>query len=306
MLPAQQFDLISKIKILRLHGELIEAQLLIMKEFPLNKSNPLMEIRLRLQLAEIFDRIGLHQNTRPVKESLTQIESASRVSVHNDSLLWGEIELVSARYYYRADMVNRKFMEAKIHVNNALEIFKEKNETDLQAEAVHLLGLIYMQQRTLEKANELFERSLELDRIENERPLFRGDYERHVGFVYYLSGDTLQALDYFRRSLEFRQKAGAIDHSLFAARTLASSLLQFNKFEEAKSILLYGLAIAELIDSPSGKARLGSVIGQLYEKTGDFEAAKIAYKMTNKIAKSINYTSMIQRTSEALDRLQSL
>lgn len=302
-LQAQELTELNTIQALRIKGELKAALEIAENSIRANKTAS-EKILLHLEMAKIHDRIGLHQNTRPVKLSLENIEAAYQLSVENYSILWAEVALERGRYFYRAELAKRKFDQATYYTNMAIKGAKESGNTVLEADAVHLSGLIYLQQNQLQKAKALFDKSLELDRIKGERAIFRGDYERHMGFVVYLSGDTLASVPYFERSLEHRKSAGAVDQCLFAARILGFTLLHCNRFEEAKSVLLYGFAIAELIDSPAGKARLGSAIGQLYEKQGLLNEARIAYTMTNKIARSIQYTSMINSTDEALKRIQ--
>jgi tetratricopeptide (TPR) repeat protein len=67
------------------------------------------------------------------------------------------------------------------------------------------------------------------------------------------------ALPYFRRSLDYRQQAGAIDPALFAAITLASTLVELDRAEEALPHLEYAAGIAESIDSAAGRSRVRDI-----------------------------------------------
>jgi tetratricopeptide (TPR) repeat protein len=129
-----------------------------------------------------------------------------------------------------------------------------------QADAVHLLGLIKFYRQKLDLAEALFEESLRLDISAGERTFFRGEYERHVGFVAYQRRDIEGAVRHFERSLEARLEAGAIDASMFAAISLASALIELDRPEEAKSHLDYALAIAQRIGSPVGMKRIDKAI----------------------------------------------
>jgi hypothetical protein len=86
-------------------------------------------------------------------------------------------------------MREREFPIAEKHAQLAIDMFHEIGDRHGEAEAVHRLGLIEMQRGNMESAHELFDRSLEVDRAAGERTFFRGEYERHVGFVLMHRGD---------------------------------------------------------------------------------------------------------------------
>lgn len=301
---AQESDPLTKVRELRLRGALAEAQTLAEREMGLDPQNPHREIELRLELARIYDRIGLHQNTRPVVAALEQIDAAASVAERAGPLARAQIESARAEYHYRAEMSGREFSIASAHAHRAIELFQRLGDGHGEAEAVHRLGLIHLQRRELEQARALFDRSLELDRAAGERLFFRGDYERHVGFVYLLDGNASSSIPYFERSLAFRRESGAVDASLFAASTLASTLVNLGRVEEARPHLMYAMMVAERLDSPTGKARNGLVLGRLHVREGDGEAARIAFEMTFDIAKSIGSTSLASQAREAIERLE--
>jgi len=128
------------------------------------------------------------------------------------------------------------------------------------ADAVHLLGLMKFHRKKLDLAEALFEESLRLDILAGERVFFRGEYERHVGYIAYQRGDFESAVRHFERSLEARIEAGAIDASMFAAISLASVLIESGHPDEAKPHLDYALAIAQEMDSPVGLKRVNEAM----------------------------------------------
>lgn len=300
---AQAPDPIADVRALRLRGALAEARTLAERE--LGAAPPPLEVALRLELARIHDRIGLHHNTRPVAAALEQIEAAAALAASLDVSSRAQVELARAEYYYRAEMLGRAFATALAHANRAAELFRSLGNSHGEAEAVHRLGLISMQRGELAEARGHFDRSLELDRAGGERAFFRGEYERHVAFVLLMGGNTEDAIPYFERSLALRRSAGAVDASLFAAGSLASALVELGRHDEAKPHLLYALMVAEQIDSPMGKARTGLTLGRYYEGIRDPGGARIAYAFTRDIAAAIGYTSVESQAREALARLQS-
>jgi len=296
---AQGDDFILQITSLRLSGHLAEAELLA--EESLSRSGTSLDrVKLHLEIARIHDRVGLHQNIRPVVTGLEHINEAAAAAEPGHRVSEALIELARADYFYRAEMAEREFSVATVHAERAIELFGQIGDRHNEAESVHKLGLIEMQRGNLERARELFEQSLLLDRDGGERIFFRGEYERHVGFVLMMQGDNESAIPYFQRSLERRQEAGAVDASLFAASMLASSLVNAGRLDEAWPVVAYGMMVAQKIDSPVGMARVGLVQGRLHAREGNQRAARLAYEMTINIAESVASASMAEQASREM------
>lgn len=245
---------VDEIRELRLRGNLDEAREQAEQRLAEPGLAPDVAIDLHLELAAIEDRIGLHQNTRPVAAALAHIKAAEALVPRASLSAEARLALAKADYYYRAEMREREFLAAAVHADRAIE-------------------------------------------------LFRGEYERHVGFIHLVEGDTECAIPYFERSLAARREAEAIDASMFAATTLASALVDVGRHEEALPHLTYAMMLAEKLDSPTGKARTGLVLSELYEKSGDSAAARSAFEMTLSLAEAISYASIVRRSREALERL---
>jgi tetratricopeptide (TPR) repeat protein len=302
---AQQQDVLDNVRTLRLQGKLTEAQSLAELQIEQNIDDRHLAVSMHLELARIHDRIGLHHNTRPVVAALESIDKAASMVSRNDIVELAMIELARADYFYRAEMVAREFPRASQHAHNALEQFQNIEDLHGAADATHRLGLIHLQRGDLEEARSLFEESRILDRAAGERVFFDGEYERHVGFVYLLSGDLATAIPYFERSLAARIEAGAIDASMFAAVSLASALVGVERFEEAKPHSLYAMTIAEQIGSPAGKARAAPTLGQVYEQEGDFDAARDAFETALRNAEYVGYAGTVERMDAALKSLNT-
>lgn len=303
-LSAQEGSRLQEVRALRLSGDLEEARELALRELAQGSPGVDAQVGLRIELARIHDRVGLHNNTRPVAAALHQIEAAEALSPPQGSLSEARLEMARAEYFYRAEMAEREFPTALRHARKARTLFQVLGDLHGEAEAVHRLGLIRMQRRELEEARRLFDLSLELDRQGGQRTFFRGEYERHVAFVLLLGGETAEAIPYFKRSLQFRRQAGAIDASLFAALSLASALIQVGRTEEAEGPLLYAALVAERLGSPVGKARNGYLLGQFYSARGDRQAARLAFQAALQAAEEIDYGSLASQVRGALESLQ--
>ncbi len=115
--------------------------------------------------------------------------------------------------------------------------------------------------------------------------------------------DPAGALPHLRKSLDARKRSGAIDASLFAANTLAATLTRLGRPEEAEPIVLYGLLVADRIESPVGKARLSLTLGRNYLVRGDRVAAVVAFQNALKSAESVNYESVAIPARTSLEEL---
>ena len=263
---ANETGVVSEVRELRLRGELEQAHLLAEQAVAAPISATQTRFDLHLELARIHDRFGLHNDSRPVVAALQQVVLAAELVPTLGKHAAARSELAFADYYYRAEMQDREFEEAEGYAQRAIAMFDQLDDAHHQAEAVHRLGLIHLQRRELDRARELFEQSLQLDREGGERAFFRGEYERHVGFVYSLREQYEQALPYFERSLKYRLEAGAIDASLFAAISLAATLAELGRSEDARPHLDYAFQIADQIGSPAGRRRAEAVLARITQE----------------------------------------
>jgi len=293
----------SEIEQLRLAGDLVAAQALAENALDQPSLPITNEIGLRLELAKILDRVGLHQNTRPVVESLEQIETAQQLLGAGDIASRARVELALADYFYRAEMTKREFPQAESHARLALSMFEDLGDGYGQADAVHRLGLIELQRRNLTKARLLFDRSIELDLEAGGRVFFTGEYERHVAFVLYLSGEKQLSVPYYERSLSARRAIRAEDPAMFAAISLASVLVELDRLGEALPYLEYSVFQARKMNSPVALARAQLAFGQYFTASGNSEAAHQAFNESLDVSQSVHLQSTADRAREALAKL---
>ena len=293
---------VAEIRALRLAGELKEAQALGEQALGASQSSA-DAVALHIELARIHDRYGLHNNTRPVAEALEHVEAAASLVKASDELSAARVELAFANYYYRAEMAEREFATAIHHAQRAIEMFTALEDWHGAADAVHMLGLIRMQQGSYDEARTLFDESLALDIKGGRRVFFTGEYERHIAFVDRFTGDMEAAIPHFKRSLQARREAGAIDAGLFAAVALASTLIETGRAAEAGEHLEYALDIANDIGSGYGTAITLLALGQYHSDTGQLEEAREAFEQAAEAARSIGIASIERRANEALAAL---
>ena len=261
-------------------------------------------ITLYLELSRIHDRKGLHNNTRPVDATLSSIVSASELADQADLAAQAAINLAKARFYYRSENPDSDYPSSRAFARAALILFEKLGDFHGQADIVHLTGLFHLQRQELDEAQAYFEHSLALE-IESGkvRPVMLADYERHMGFVYQLSGDLGQAIQNFERSFVIRRDSGLTDQAMFAATSLGRALISGDRAEEAEAPLDFALKTAEELDSPEGRARAGLALGQMHDQLGNREAAIKAFEAAIVAARQIDRASIIERAGAALNRL---
>jgi tetratricopeptide (TPR) repeat protein len=295
--------IVCEVRSLMWQGDLDQARMLAERALETGDIDDATRIRLHLRLARIHDRYGLHLNTRPVPEAREHVAAAESIFSDSTRDLEGHLELAKARYAYWREMTDREFPETIRHAETALELLRQAGDRHGEADALHRLGLAYLQRRDLVQARDYFDQSLQVDSLAGPRPIMLGDYERHVGYLYVIEGDTESAVPYFERSLEVRRQGGLTDQSLFAATTYASALVDIGRAREAHQPLLYAFMLAEKLNSPVGKSRAGVVLGEMYEQLGLEAAAVEAYEMTRRVATSVGYGSVERQAVEGLARL---
>jgi len=294
---------LETIRALRLAGELEAARARI--ELGLGREGLGLrdEMALRLELARIHDRVGLHTNSRPVAAALLEIERAATLATELDDRARGAVEAARATYLYRAEMAERQFDGATTHARRAIDLLRRAGDIRALSDAVHQLGLIHLQRREFVQARELFDESLTLDRKAGGRVWMLGEYHRHVAFIHALSDQWGEALPHFEMSLDARKRAGAIDASLFAAISLANALVRTGRPESAEPNLEYALGIARDIGSGVGAARASFALGEAYERTNRLDRAETAYRAASEAADEVALAGLASRAREALDRL---
>ena len=301
-LAAQEPDPVHRIRELRVAGDLAQARALAEQRLAGDSLDPSLAVRLRLELAAIHDRVGLHQNTRPVAAAMEQVRAAAAMRVP-DPRLEAAIELARAEYLYRAELGKREFPEATASARRAVAAHQRLRDRHGEADGVHLLGLIALQRGDLKDARELFDRSLALDSAGGARGEFQGDYERHVGFVELFEGDTAGAIPHLERSLALRRQVGAIDASLFAATTLAGALVDLGQLDAARPLVLYAMTVAARLDSPFGRAQLALVAGRLHRRAGEPDAARSSFETALKLAESVGAQGLVQAAKAGIKEL---
>ena len=303
VVAAQETDPLRRIREFRLAGDLAQARELAEQRLAGDSLDPSLAVHLHLELARIHDRVGLHQNTRPVAAAMEQVTAAAAAIREPNPRLEAAIELARAEYLYRAELGKREFPGATASARRAVAAYQRLGDRHGEAEGVHLLGLISLQRGDLKAARQVLDRSLALDSAAGARAEFRGEYERHIGYVALFAGDTAAAIPHLERSLALRRQIGAIDASLFAATTLAGALVDQGQLEDARPHVLYAMTVAAGLDSPYGRAQLALVVAKLYRRAGERDAARFSFETALKLAESVGAQGLARAARTGIGEL---
>lgn len=295
--------LLAEIRDERVRGSLVVAESRARELLECAELDPAEALDVRIELARILDRQGLHRNTRPVQEALAVLREAESKANPDDGHGQAKVQLALAQYFYRAEMDERRFDLATRHAKTALDSFRELRAVDGEVDAVHLLGLIALQRGDLREARERFELSLERSLAAPERLIFLSDYHRHVALVELRSDERSSALGHLRQSLVLRDRAGSRDYGLFARTILASVLTDEGETEEARALLQEALELARALPSPVGEMRARYQLGRVDELSDRLPEAKAAYQRAVELATELGAERMRESVDESLRQL---
>jgi len=265
------------------------------------------QIEIHLMLATIYDRMGLHKNSRPHPQNLIEIKTALSLANKYGIKSLAQINFSYAEYHYRAEMPERLFIKAQTYALTALKGFKKSNDLYGESDANHILGLIHLQKNDFAQSRIYFDLSLEIENMSKApRPRILADYQRHIGFIHLRIGEIENALPYFVRSFNIRRDSGIEDAALFAAHSLASTLVDLGRTTEAYRPINYALKMAKKLNSLYGTMISLSVLAKIYEQSGNFESAKETYKASLATAKNLNHRSGIKNSKSGIERVDKL
>ncbi len=298
----QQVDQLESVREARLAGHLDRATERARAALGSPNVSPGTAVGLYLELARIQDRIGLHTNSRPVSQATQYADSAYVRLTSDTGSLAADVRALYAELSYRAEM-GTDFAIATEYANDALQLYRASGDGHGEADAVHRLGLIALQRDEFPEARRLFEESLRLDQLAGRRTFFQGEYERHIALVELSEQNPIGAIPHLQRSLSLRRESGAIDAAMFAANTLAATLIEVGRTQEAAEPLLYAVTIGQSIDSPVGETRNSLVAGRLHAALGHPEAARRAFEKADSLATIVGSENMARQARAGIAQL---
>lgn len=146
----------------------------------------------------------------------------------------------------------------------ALKHAKERDEKELEAEIVSVLGLIYSRLCNFEKAIEYYKSARDIRKNLNDFGGLASSLNR-LGMVNRLTGNYEKAIEYYRQSLEIRKSKNLQSAIPWTMLGIASTYEEMGNHEQALSFYEKGLIDCDkrcALQCEMGLGRIYSTIGQ--------------------------------------------
>ena len=170
------------------------------------------------------------------------------------------------------DTVTGDWMEVEVHLNRALDLYKNQGDSAGMALVLKDLGGLQLRRGTHAEAVEIFKRSLELYR-ESEDTGGIAKIENNLGIAYWQGGKIDQAKKSLKHSLELSEELG---DQLGIARAFTNlGIIEFQHGDLDRAIGFYDEAVTLSTDLGDKKtlAQLYDNLGEAYREKGDREKA---------------------------------
>jgi tetratricopeptide (TPR) repeat protein len=180
----------------------------------------------------------------------------------------------------------------------SLKIMEEINNQAGVARCYNLIGIIYYYLTNYDLSLEYYNKALKINREQNDIKWIAGNYN-NVGMIYKEKGDYDKALMYYNRSLKMSQVQNNTNWIANNFGNIGSLFQEMGK-PEAIDYFQKRLKIKEKQGDLSGIASANYLIGNFYNKQGDYNKALPFLKRSYEIAKRISLRNEVQKASAAL------
>ncbi|RME83974.1 MAG: tetratricopeptide repeat protein [Caldilineae bacterium] len=174
----------------------------------------------------------------------------------------------------------RRFDDAEKQYEQALELFKQLDETHGQARTLNRLAIVARQKRRFDLA---------LARVEEAESLLAPD-DTERAYCYLVRGslchdrrEWAEAAGYFRRSLELSEKKRALREMAWGHANLGMALRHLEQMEESEHHLKQAISLFDDIGDPVNKAISLMNLGNLYLTLEEPEKALDCYRQAEPI-----------------------
>jgi tetratricopeptide (TPR) repeat protein/energy-coupling factor transporter ATP-binding protein EcfA2 len=186
--------------------------------------------------------------------------------------------------------------------NKSLEIDKRLGQLEGMASDYGNLGLIYETRGQLDKAEEMHNKSLEINKKLGRLEGMANQYG-NLGVIYQKRGDLNKAEEMHNKSLEINKKLGRLEGMATNYGNLGIIYQDRGKLDKAEEILNKALEIAEKIGRLEGMAIQYSNLGRVYEQRGDFGKAREYWEKALDLYKKIGMPQMVKKVQQLIEGL---
>jgi tetratricopeptide (TPR) repeat protein/energy-coupling factor transporter ATP-binding protein EcfA2 len=194
--------------------------------------------------------------------------------------------------------------KAEDMLNKSLEIEKKLGRLEGMANQYGNLGLIYKDKSNLDKAEEMHKKALEIDKKLGWLEGMASDYAA-LGLVHYHRGDLGDAEKMHIKGLEIEKKIGRIEGIAIQYGNLGNVYNMRGELDKAEEMHKKALEIDEKIGHPEGVARHSANLGLVYQKRGDIGKAKEYWEKAVGLYKQIGMPHMVEKTQGLIEGIEN-
>lgn len=179
------------------------------------------------------------------------------------------------------------FDKAILLYNQALDIQKRINRTDLQIQSYLNLGVVYRDEANSDKALELFLKALELSNKSGDM-YHKANALNNLAGIYWKLGRNDKALKNYLESLELRRKAGSLSEIASSLSNIGIVYKDMSAYEEALKYHLQALNIKRQIGNDNDISYSLIQIGHVFLNLGKYSESLEYYNMALEIRTELN------------------
>ncbi len=180
-----------------------------------------------------------------------------------------------------------KFDEANNHLQNSLEIFKQRNDIEKLATTYRLLGSLYLRRGEIDKALESYQKNLEI-REETENQLEIAYAYRIIGSFYTATRSTSEALSYYDKCLQAIEKSENNQQIGNIYNLYGLTYYYMGNLNKAFEFYEKGLFYLQQVGNKQQVAYILSNIGNVQKLRGNIDKALEAYLHCLEIFDEVN------------------
>jgi len=195
-------------------------------------------------------------------------------------------------------LVNLGLLDATISLSEKAFEIVEKGSKE-EAAALGNLGLIYRTKGDLDKAEDMHNKSLEIEKKLGDLEGMAADYG-NLGSVYYMRGELDKAEEMHLKSLEIKEKLGLQEGMANSYGNLGVVYRQRGELDKAEEKFKKIVKIHEKLGNQEGLAIDYGNLGLIYQDRGDLDKAEEMHKKALEIDEKIGHFEGVARHSANL------
>ncbi len=179
-----------------------------------------------------------------------------------------------------------KFAEAFEKLQEALQLFREAGNQQMQGNTLSSLGEIYRSTGKYEEAINYHQQALAITRKIGDQS-GEGTILNNLGLVYRNSGEYKKAINYYQQALAIVREVDNQPTEGATLSNLGSVYQSIGKYEEAINYHQQALAVTRKIGDQSGEGTILNNLGEVYRNLGEYKKAINYYQQALAIIREV-------------------